>query len=276
MLGSSETEIEEVHRHVRERYARAAAGAGCCSVDCCVAEGERTETPETLVAPIQTPRAGQQLLSLGYSEEEIAQIPTASNLGLGCGNPLRLAQLKPGQTVLDLGGGAGIDCFLAANRVGPTGWVIGVDMTPEMIERAGANAQRTGRQNVEFRLGELEALPLADQTVDVIISNCVVNLVPNKRRAYAEAFRVLRAGGRLAISDMVALRPISPEDRSNASEWTSCLSGAETPDVLRSILGEIGFEQIRIQTTPSATGDACCESGDIVSAQIEAVRPFPS
>jgi SAM-dependent methyltransferase len=176
---------------VRERYAKAATEqAGCCDSSCC--GGAATESAE---------QVGR---SVGYSAGELAALPEGANLGLGCGNPTAIADLAPGLTVLDLGSGAGIDCFLAAERVGPGGRVIGVDMTPEMIEKARANARRSGYTNVEFRLGEIEALPVADASVDVIISNCVLNLSADRSRVLGEALRVLRPGGRIVVSDLVS------------------------------------------------------------------------
>ena len=176
---------------VRERYAKAATEeAGCCDSSCC--GGAATESAE---------QVGR---SVGYSADELAALPEGANLGLGCGNPTAIADLAPGLTVLDLGSGAGIDCFLAAERVGPGGRVIGVDMTPEMIEKARANARSSGYTNVEFRLGEIEALPVADASVDVIISNCVLNLSADRSRVLGEALRVLRPGGRIVVSDLVS------------------------------------------------------------------------
>lgn len=182
---------EDVRKAVRERYARAATTTeSCCGPTCC--DGEETSTMEGAARAI------------GYTDAELASLPEDANLGLGCGNPTAIASLKPGDVVLDLGSGAGIDCFLAAAQVGPEGRVIGVDMTPEMIERARQNAKRAGHANVEFRLGEIEALPVADATVDVIISNCVLNLSPERHRALAEAHRVLKPGGRIVVSDLVS------------------------------------------------------------------------
>lgn len=202
---------DEVRQAVRDRYARVVTeSAPCCGPSCC--EGSGTAGAE---APTST--------AVGYSAEELAVLPSDADLGLGCGNPTALASLREGQTVLDLGSGGGIDCFLAAKQVGPAGKVIGVDMTPEMIARARANAAKGGYANVEFRLGEIEALPVADGTVDVIISNCVLNLSPEKGRVLAEAHRVLKPGGRLVISDMVSDVAVPELLRDNLDAVAACL-----------------------------------------------------
>ena len=199
---------EEIRGAVRERYARAATeGGGCCEPSCC---GGTTDAAATAQA-------------VGYSAEALESLPEDANLGLGCGNPTAIASLRPGQTVLDLGSGAGIDCFLAAREVGPAGRVIGVDMTPEMVSRARANAAKGGFGNVEFRLGEIEALPVADASVDVIISNCVLNLSPEKDRVLAEAFRVLRPGGRVVVSDMVSDHPVPEVVAGSLDAVAGCL-----------------------------------------------------
>ncbi len=221
----------DVKRAVRERYARAATEtAGCCEPTCCGAESAGS--------------AHEIGRSIGYSPDELAALPDDANLGLGCGNPTAVAGLREGQTVLDLGSGAGIDCFLAAQRVGPTGRVIGVDMTPEMVERARDNAREGGYANVEFRLGEIEALPVADESVDVIISNCVLNLSTDKSRVLSEAFRVLRPGGRLVISDMVSDRPVPEALEGDIDAVAACL-----PTPRETYLGQIreaGFEGVHI------------------------------
>src|SRR5437867_5998856 len=209
MTGS--TDIRTV---VRERYGAIAAGDpnGCCGGTGC-----GCGSTETLLSEPTT---------LGYSAEQTAAIPKGANLGLGCGNPIAIAEPKPGETVLDLGSGGGIDAFLAAREVGPAGHVIGVDMTPAMIDRARHNAAEGGFGNVEFRLGEIEHLPVADGSVDVIVSNCVVNLSPEKARVFREAFRALRPGGRMVVSDLVLEKPLPPEIRDSIEAYVGCIAGA--------------------------------------------------
>lgn len=243
---------------VRETYGRAAEGAavpGCCGTDPCAS------------------------LKLGYSSEDLAAVPEGANLGLGCGNPQAIAGLRTGETVLDLGSGAGFDCFLAARQVGPTGHILGVDMTPAMIAKARGNAERLESRNIEFRLGEIEHLPVADASVEVIISNCVINLSPDKEAVFREAFRVLRPGGRLAISDVVALAPIPVELRERIEAFTGCIAGASRIDDLSGILGAAGFENVRIAPRPEMSESICDwlpGSGAeryIASATIEARKP---
>ena len=190
--------------------------------------------------------------NMGYSEAELAALPEGSDLGLGCGNPQALAAVRPGETVVDLGSGAGIDCFLAARQVGPTGRVIGVDMTQEMLAEARANAERVGAANVEFRLGEIEHLPIADNTADVVISNCVINLVPDKRQAYRDASRVLKPGGRIAIADVVNTAPLPPELAVDATLLCACLAGAATTHQIEEWLATAGFTDIRITIAPGS------------------------
>ncbi|MBI3354664.1 MAG: arsenite methyltransferase [Nitrospirae bacterium] len=184
--------------------------------------------------------------SVGYSENELNIIPEGANLGLGCGNPVALASLKEGETVLDLGSGAGVDCFLAAERIGKNGKVIGVDMTPEMIEKARENAEKGSYKNVEFRLGEIENLPAADNSVDVIISNCVINLVPDKRRAFQEAYRALKPGGRLMISDIVLLKKLPDAIKASVEAYIGCVSGAILKNEYLEAIKAAGFQDIRI------------------------------
>jgi len=183
---------------------------------------------------------------IGYTEEELKAVPEDANLGLGCGNPVALASLREGETVLDLGSGAGFDCFLAANKVGKNGRVIGIDMTPEMIEKARENAKKGNYGNAEFRLGEIENLPVADNSVDVVISNCVINLVPDKRKAFMEAFRVLKLGGRLMISDIVLLKELPGFVKNSIEAYVGCLSGAIMRDEYIGAVKAAGFHEIRI------------------------------
>lgn len=216
---------------------------------------------------------------MGYTEAELVAVPDGANLGLGCGNPQAIAALRPGETVLDLGSGAGFDCFLAARAVGNAGHVIGVDMTHEMLAKARDNARRVGAGNVEFRLGELEHLPVGDSTVDVILSNCVINLVPDKDQVFREAFRVLKPAGRLAISDVISTAPLSDDLKSDPALLCGCVSGAAPADRLRAWLTEAGFTDIAITPQPeSRTLIASWAPGrgienSVVSATIEARKP---
>lgn len=215
---------------------------------------------------------------LGYSDDELASVPAGANLGLGCGNPQAIANLKPGETVLDLGCGTGLDCFLAARQVGESGRVIGVDMTPEMLRRARENARKGGYTNVEFRLGEIEHLPVADQSIDVIISNCVINLSPEKEQVFREAFRVLRPGGRIAVADMVSLAPLPPAVKADLGLYAGCVAGVATVDELRVMLTDAGFVDIVIQPKDSeqllqAWGAGETFKCQVFSASIEARKP---
>lgn len=187
------------------------------------------------------------LQTLGYDGKDAADVPIGSEMSLGCGNPLAIDAIQPGEVVLDLGSGGGFDCFLAARQTGPSGRVIGVDMTPEMISKARVNAAEGDYPQVEFRLGEIEALPVADGTVDRILSNCVINLSPDKASVFAEAFRVLKPGGRLAVSDIVQLKPMPESLQNDFAAYTGCVAGAETPEVLKDLLEDAGFEEIDIR-----------------------------
>lgn len=220
-----------------------------------------------------------QAHTLGYSADEIAAVPEGANLGLGCGNPVAIASLRPGQVVLDLGAGAGFDAFLAAREVGLTGRVIGVDMTPEMVSKGRVNARRSGFAHVEFRLGEIEALPVADATVDVIISNCVINLCPDKRPVYREAFRVLKPGGRLVVSDVVAREALDDEVKKDLALYSGCLSGATLLSDLEKILADTGFVDVVIR--PKGNSDEVIGSWEskrgfeqkVFAAEVTAKKP---
>lgn len=187
-------------------------------------------------------------MSLGYTAEELASIPAGANLSLGCGNPTGLATIKPGETVIDLGSGAGIDCFLAAQKVGASGHVIGIDMTEAMIRKARENAAKAGHANVEFRLGQIEAMPVADNTADIVISNCVINLAPDKGRVFAEIFRVLKPGGRFVVSDIVARGRIPEADRKDMELWAGCIAGALEKDVYLDTVRKAGFVNLDIKS----------------------------
>lgn len=221
---------EKIRTNVRKRYAGIAtsgkSGCGCSPPSCC------SKKP---------PLAKAQSVKLGYSKKELETVPDGANMGLGCGNPQAIAMLKKGEVVLDLGAGGGLDCFLAAQQVGPRGRVIGVDMTPEMVTKARENARKAGARTVEFRLGEIEHLPVADSSVDVILSNCVINLSPEKEQVYREAFRVLKPGGRLAISDVVAICPIPVAVQRNLEKHSGCVAGALQLKKLEWILRAAGF-----------------------------------
>lgn len=218
---------------VREKYGNIAAASGSCcpSASCCG-------------GPALTD-IGKKI---GYAESDIAAVPEGANLGLGCGNPIALASLKEGETVLDLGSGAGFDCFLAAVRVGPNGKIIGVDMTPEMIERAQANARKDGVENVEFRLGDIERLPVEDAIVDVIISNCVINLAPDKGRVFREAFRVLKPEGRLMVSDIVLKKPLPDAVKNSVAAYVGCVAGASLKEEYLEAMRQAGFADVAVQS----------------------------
>jgi len=245
----------EIKKAVKDGYAKIAReGGSCCRSEstCCEASG----TAKTISEKI------------GYSEEDLTAVPEGSNLGLGCGNPVALASLREGETVLDLGSGAGFDCFLAANRVGKSGKVIGVDMTPEMIARARANARKVNYSNVEFRLGEIENLPVADNSVDVVISNCVINLVPDKSRAFAETFRVLKPGGRIMISDLVLLKEIPDVIKDSIEAYVGCISGATMRDEYIEGIKAAGFQEVEIMGETSFSFD-CMANDPTARAIIE-------
>ena len=271
-------EDKEAKKIVRERYAQVAKQNGsCCSSLCC-----------------GTPKPKEISKKVGYTDEELGAVPAGSNLGLGCGNPTALASIKAGEIVLDLGSGAGFDCFLASNKVGPEGRVIGIDMTEEMVARARDNASKGGYENVEFRQGEIENLPVEDNTVDVIISNCVINLVPNKENAFKEAFRVLKPGGRLMVSDIVLLKKLPDFVMDSIEAYVGCVAGAATKDRYLKAIESAGFEDVTVIDesvfpldciTSDPTGQAILKSlkgtpeqlkevdGSISSVKVSGIKP---
>ncbi len=253
-------EQEKIRKTVRERYAGIAAEKGsCCDTgSTCGAEGSAEEI-------------GRRI---GYSEQEMQSVPDGANLGLGCGNPTALASLKRGETVLDLGSGAGFDCFLASREVGPEGKVIGVDMTPEMVEKARGNARRGGYGNVEFRLGEIENLPVADGTVDAVISNCVINLSPEKRRVFDEAYRVLKPGGRMMISDLVLSKPLPESVKESVSAYVGCIAGAMPRDKYLETIAAAGFQDVRIEEE-SSFPVSCFSVDPVVKGLVEDLSVSP-
>jgi SAM-dependent methyltransferase len=231
----------QIKEMVRARYRGIAAAS---ETSCCAPAASSCCGPEAAESSHDKARR------MGYSEAELAAVPDGANLGLGCGNPQAIAAMQPGETVVDLGSGAGFDCFLAAQQVGTTGRVIGVDMTHEMLKKARDNAARIGADNVEFRLGELEHLPIADNTADVLISNCVINLVPDKEQVFREAFRVLRPGGRLAVSDIINIVPLSAELQSDPALLCGCVAGAAPAERVESWLRTVGFVDVRVTPKP--------------------------
>lgn len=252
----SESNVQ-IHDVVKERYGSiAAGGASCCGpADCC----------------------GDASSSSLYEAGTLDNLPDeVVNLSLGCGDPVTIAGLKPGERVLDLGSGGGIDCFLAARQVGEAGHVIGVDMTPAMLEKANANKARMGVSNVEFRQGQIEALPVEDASIDVIMSNCVINLSPDKPAVFREAFRVLKPGGRISVSDIVTEGDFSDELRADAAQWAECVTGAIDVDLYTGMMREAGFSEIKVLDKVNAEGIVERKEGmpRIYSARISAVKPL--
>ena len=259
---------DTLRKAVREQYGKVAeandASCGCSETSCCDETGSDAKSTS---------------IEMGYSTSDVNHVPEGANMGLGCGNPQAIASLQLGETVLDLGSGGGFDCFLAANEVGESGTVIGVDMTSEMVTKARVNAERSGHHNVVFRLGEIESLPIADGIIDVIISNCVINLSPEKDKVFQESFRVLKAGGRLAISDVVATAELPEKLKEDMTLFTGCMSGASPITDIESMLENAGFEDISIK--PKDESKAFIRhwlpnsniEDYVVSATIEAVKP---
>lgn len=253
---------DKTREAVREHYGEVARSNGACGCGpgCCAS------SPTSSV-------------DVGYSAEDLGGLPEGADMGLGCGTPLQFAGLQPGETVLDLGSGGGIDCFLAADQVGPTGRIIGVDMTGDMIQKARANAVKVGVANVEFRLGEIENLPVADRSVDVIVSNCVINLSPDKSAVFKEALRVLKPGGRIAISDIVTSSPLPDAIRNDRDALVGCIAGAPAIEELQWHLLNAGFREVRIEINEASRSfikgwnPGSGVEAFVASAAIQAVRP---
>ena len=274
---------EVIRQAVRERYgniANANTQAPGVSImgSCCEDSGKAT----SCCSGGSDVTSEQMSTLMGYSKQDLATAPEGANMGLGCGNPVALASLQTGETVVDLGSGGGFDCFLAAKQVGDAGKVIGVDMTPDMLSKARANAEKMQAENVEFRLGEIEHLPVADNSADIIMSNCVINLSPDKESVYRDAYRILKPGGRLAISDIVAIAPLPEEIQQNLALVSACVGGAATIDDTRDMLAQVGFENIKVTPKDESrklisewTGGDKKNAGDyVVSAYIEATKPL--
>jgi SAM-dependent methyltransferase len=276
----------QIRDYVRERYGAIAEqsdssgdSAGCCVPAEAAAKagacGSSDRGSSCCGGAVDTGYSEQ----LGYSATDVASVPAGADLGLGCGNPVAIASIKPGETVLDLGSGAGFDCLLAARQLNGTGRVIGVDMTPPMIGKARRNAAKAGFANVEFRLGEIEHLPVADATVDLIISNCVINLSPEKAQVFQEAFRVLKPGGRLAVSDVVATAPVPPALREELEAIGACVAGAALISDLQAMLREAGFNRVDIQPREASRKVVAQWTEDptvadfVVSAYLTAYKP---
>jgi arsenite methyltransferase len=297
---------EKIRKTVREKYGDIAkaggvaptsfnAGASCCSpanvpkkvlpsVSCCGSTGPAAQPTGVSCCGTENFSIEKMVAytgKLGYSKEDLTDIPDGANMMLGCGNPVALASMKPGETVVDLGSGGGFDCFLAAKEVGETGRVIGVDMTPDMVSKARNNAEKIQTKNVEFRLGEIEHLPVPDNTADIIMSNCVINLSPDKRKVYADAYRVLKPGGRLAISDVVATAPLPEFIKNDLALLGACIGGATTIEETEEMLKSAGFKEVRIIPNNKSReiirtwdpGKSSNAADYVVSAYIEAIRP---
>ena len=278
---------ETIRQVVQKRYgsiAKAAAAVGGKSlISSCCGQSETAVSANPASSCCGEPQITPQQIStlMGYSKEDFSGVVEGANMGLGCGNPVALASLNPGEIVVDLGSGGGFDCFLAAKQVGQTGRVIGVDMTPDMLSRARMNAEKMATTNVEFRLGEIENLPVADNTADIIMSNCVINLSPDKLKVYCEAFRILKPGGRLAIADVVATAPLPPDIQKNLALVSACVGGAATIDDTKDMLQKAGFKDIRIKPKDESRklisqwvpGESKNAGDYVVSAYIEAIKP---
>lgn len=269
----SARESEEVRQIVRERYRTiATSDDGCCTDD----DVDKSTEDASCCSGTATDTGSEQL---GYDDQDIAAVANGADLGLGCGNPKAFADMTHGETVVDLGSGAGFDCFLAAREVGAEGRVIGVDMTPAMVSKARENVVKNDVSNVEFRLGEIAHLPVADEVVDVVISNCVINLAPEKQQVFADTYRVLKPGGRIAISDVVRTAPFPDDVLMDPDSLAGCVAGAATVDALEEMLKDVGFEEIEIGPKSESSEfisewDADRDLSEyLVSATIEARKP---
>ena len=261
---------EDIKKIVKKDYGKIAKqdNSCCASVSSCCGNPDLAEDVSR---------------NIGYSEEELREAPEGANLGLGCGNPTALASIEKGEIVLDLGSGAGFDCFLAANKVGEKGQVIGVDMTPEMIDKARENAEKGGYRNVEFRQGEIENLPIENDSVDVIISNCVINLSPEKKQVFNEAYRVLKSGGRLVVSDIVLLKELPDYIKNSVEAYVGCISGAIVKDRYLDLINDAGFQDVNITDETSfpielmlndSTGQAIIKKANITEEELKKVGSF--
>ncbi len=258
-----QNKAQEIKRIVRDGYAKALTqSASCCSTNsCCCGTGQAKEISK----------------KVGYSDSEMNAVPEGANLGFGCGNPVAIASLKEGDVVLDLGSGAGFDAFLASPKVGNTGKVIGVDMTPEMVKKAQANAKKGNYTNVEFRFGEIEKLPVDNSLIDVIISNCVINLSPDKEQVFKEAFRVLKLGGRLMVSDLVLAKDLPKEIKDSIEAYVGCLAGAIKKDEYLKLITAVGFKNVLVVSESSYPVDAMFDNlkvaqDAVVSIKVSAVK----
>ena len=260
-----EKKWKDIKEQVREGYGKIARqGGSCCSTSSCCGDSSLAQDISKTV---------------GYTEEEIGAVPEGSNLGLGCGNPVAIASLKEGDVVLDLGSGAGFDAFLAAQRVGKSGRVIGVDMTPEMIAKANENAKKWIYSNVEFRLGEIESLPVEDNSIDVIISNCVINLSPEKQKVFEEAFRVLKPGGRLMVSDLVLAKDLPEAIKESVEAYVGCLAGAIKKDEYLKYINTAGFKEVKVISESYYPVDAMFKEfksaeDSVASIKVSAKKPM--
>lgn len=253
-------EEKEIKKAVRKRYGEIAKK----SSSCCGTSNKKNSIETSCCGNANTDITSNLYRVIGYTDDELQSAPLSSNLGLGCGNPLAHANIKEGDTVLDLGSGAGLDCFLAAKRVGKTGKVIGVDMTPDMIDKARDNALKSNYDNVEFRLGEIEHLPVADNSIDLIISNCVINLAPNKEQVFQDAYRVLKSGGKLMISDMVLLKELPNYIKNSIDAYIGCVSGALLKEDYISIIKKVGFSDVNILSQLSFPVDIIKANPDVI------------